>query len=299
MRFLTNVLCFTYRYVRYATAAYGTSMIDSADLLQVHGMNVVSIESVHDASEKSRTRKVARYLNVKQDNILKITPPGGHIELLGHFVALDHRRNSVTGSPGAVVLSIRSTYTLLGLKIDTEAYSKKVRYAGVAHSGISDRAETLWDHAKEEVLRALRQHSGYDLVITGHSLGAGAAPLLSLKLNYEKSESTASPLKGVNVKCFAFAPPPVYLQTDNTKNVEVAAAMENTYAFIHQNDSVPFLSIDAVCRLVDTVTQVDKLTVWKPVSRPLMAAGFKAIPECIVQVVADGSQNLPPVADGH
>jgi hypothetical protein len=145
---------------------------------------------------------------------------------------------------------------LSGLKIDVKAYSKNVSYAGVAHSVISDRAEILWEHAKEEVLRALREHPGYDLVITGHILGAGAAALLSLKLNYEKSDTVPkSPLKGVNVKCFDFAPPPVYLQTqtDKTQDVKVAVAMKNTYAFIHQNDIVPFLSVDAVRRLVNTV----------------------------------------------
>jgi hypothetical protein len=271
-------------------------MIDSADLLQVYNHDVISFKSVHDASERSRTHKIARYVGVKQDNILKITPPGGSIELLGHFVAVDHRRNAVTGSSGAVVLAVRGTYTVSGLKIDAAGFSKPF-CAGVAHAGISERAESLWANVKDTTLEALKKNPGYDLVITGHSLGAGAAALLALKLNYEKSKP-GSPLEGVNVNCFAYAPPPVYFQTDNTTQAkEIAKAMQNTHAFIHQNDCVPFLSVDALRRLTETVTEVDGLTLWKPVSRTLMAAGLKEIPQNIVNVVDDGSQELPPVAD--
>ena len=268
-------------------------MIDSADLLQVFGKDVLVVPGVEGASEIFRKRKIAKYVNIKENEIITATAPGGSIKLLGHFVAVDRRFNQVSKSTGAVVLAIRGTYTISNLQIDAMAMSTPF-CAGSAHSGIATRADILWESVKGTVVHELKKNPGYDLVICGHSLGAGCAALLALKLNYEKLlEKEDASLRDVTITCFAFAPPPVYLQTDRSKDSEVSLAMKNTYSFIHENDCVPFLSVDAVRRLNSTVTKVNKKS--NLIARPLIAAGLKKVPQDIVDVVVDDSNDLPPV----
>lgn len=182
-------------------------MIDSADLLQVFGKDIVRVPAVQKASEDFRKRKIAKYVGIEEDQI--IIPPvlGGNIELLGHFVAVDRRATQVDKSKGAVVLAIRGTYTISGILVDATAFAKDF-CAGKAHTGMAKQVDILWESIKGTVVRELKENSGYDLVISGHSLGAGCAALLALKLNYEKLlEKEDSSLSGVKVKCFAFAPP--------------------------------------------------------------------------------------------
>jgi hypothetical protein len=151
----------------------------------------------------------------------------------------------------------------------------------------------LWQNkdTQEKLIKALTDNRGYELVITGHSLGAGAACLLTIMLYHDKEETPESyPLPpGVKIRCFAFAPPPVYLQ--KTKNRGVKTAIMNTAAFIHENDGVPFLSADSVRRLAKTSMDVDAHTkkLWYP-QRKLMAVGLLEPTSAIVHAVEDGSR---------
>merc|ERR1719424_1214124 len=71
----------------------------------------------------------------------------------------------------------------------------------------------------------------------GHSLGAGVACLLAVLLAKEEEALAA------RVRCFAFAPPPVFAPLSAARGVEVRA-------FLHGEDCVPFLSVDAGRRLL-------------------------------------------------
>lgn len=44
---------------------------------------------------------------------------------------------------------------------------------GSCHRGLRQGAEMLLADSKEDVLHQLKQHKGYRLVVTGHSLGGG------------------------------------------------------------------------------------------------------------------------------
>lgn len=287
-----DILANSTRYVRFATAAYGVAMIDNANLLQVFNKEVVKAPLVAEASQKARKGKMGRYLNIDEEDMLKITNTGGNLDVVKHFVAVDRPRGKIKG---AVVLSIRGTYTISGLKIDVGGYSREF-CDGKAHAGIADAADNLWKEVKTIIVNALISNPGYDLVVTGHSLGAGTAALLTLKLKYEDILATENAkLKNVKVRCYAYAPPPVYYNED--ENTKINAAMKDTFAFIHENDCVPFASADAVRDLAATMDKVDEYPKGIPIlkSSPLMAAGIKPIPDGLAEKILE-SNELPAIA---
>jgi len=117
-------------------------------------------------------------------------------------------------------------------------------------------------------LNQLKSNPGYTLVITGHSLGGGAACLLTIMLYSKKM--VAPDLK---IKCFAYGPPPVYLQSQSNK--DVTKAISNTVAFVHENDFVPFLSVHSIRALAGVIHSMDQETSkMNLVSGTLMGLGL-------------------------
>ena len=120
-------------------------------------------------------------------------------------------------------------------------------------------ANNLWKESAEKVTALMEEYPDYKLIITGHSLGAGTSCLLTVKLYSE------GVFKNREVKCFAFAPPPTYYPKNaNAPSNAVQKAMENTVAYINDNDVVPFLSVSAVRRMVNLLDAVDNQTehIW-------------------------------------
>jgi len=237
-------------------------MIDSSELLQVAGKKV-NVPLVANVSEEKRKRRMSHFLGIREEDIIDPTSPGGDLDIIGHFMAIDKRKK-------AVVLALRGTYTLSGLKTDAAAYSRPF-CNGVAHAGIADRADKIWDHINGKIVELLKANPGFDLVITGHSLGAGCAALLTLRVKHEKLLSKMDPsLSSVKVSCYAFASPPVYL-ADPENDTVMAESMKDTHAFIHENDVVPFMSIDSLRRMSHTIDEIDAETNF--IEGPLMATG--------------------------
>ncbi|GFH49771.1 hypothetical protein CTEN210_06247 [Chaetoceros tenuissimus] len=281
---LKSIIKDSCRYVKYASAAYGVSMIASADLLQVYNKKV-SFDIISAASKNARTKKIANFVGVAPENIKALENTGGSMKVLGHIIALDHRKTQL-GAKGAVVLAIRGTFTLSGLKVDAKAYDADF-CEGKAHAGIAERADALWKHVEESITALLNENPGYELIITGHSLGAGTAALMAMKLKYYNTLGN-----DVKVRCFAFAPPPVYYQTH--ENEKLTEAMKDTYPFIHEEDCVPFCSVDAIRKLSETMTTVDQMPKDSVLFSPLMALGLKPVSEDIKNAIYD-DRELPVV----
>ena len=267
-----------FSYVRYATAAYGTCMIYSANVLQVRNKNVIYIPFLEKSSERLRKRKMVRYLNLKDDGIKSMTNPGGNMNILGHFVAVEHK------DPKAIVLAIRGTFTPSGLLVDVAEADSQPYCHGFAHAGMAKRADELWKVVKGLVCKLLRENECSTFIITGHSLGAGVAALLSLKINYERLLAKEDPdLANIDVRCFAFAPPPVYFRKETDEKLQFS--MAKIHSFLHENDCVPFASVDAVRRLAATMDEVSKDV--NGFDTPMIAAGMKPIPEELLHKIVE------------
>jgi hypothetical protein len=149
-------------------------------------------------------------------------------------------------------------------------------------------AANLWKRSGENIAKLMEEYPDYKLIITGHSLGAGTSCLLTVQLYVEEV------FDGQKIDCFAFAPPPTFWPCDDGPSTspscqaKIQQAMQNTVAYIHDNDVVPFLSISAVRRRVSLLDAVDNETehiwFWK---RWRLFYEYDPIPEQIVTGVLE------------
>ena len=105
------------------------------------------------------------------------------------------------------MLAVRGTLSLKDVLMDM-ACEETAYLDGFTHKGILIGAQNVWEASCDKVLSALILYSGYNLVVTGHSLGAGVAVLITLELLLGSSKSSIP--ENVSVRCIALAPPPVY-----------------------------------------------------------------------------------------
>lgn len=102
-----------------------------------------------------------------------------------------------------------------------------------AHYGMTVCVEKLYTRLIDEGLleQAMALYSDYDLVVTGHSLGASLAVLAGAKLRQHYS----------NIKVFAFETPNAFLSRNAVKFTEQFA-----FSVVIGDSLVPRLSIEAV-----------------------------------------------------
>ena len=78
-------------------------------------------------------------------------------------------------------------------------------------------------------MEALNTYHGFKVLVTGHSLGAGAAILSTLIW-------LRDPVLGSSkVECLALAPPPVIRFNDKTNSEVFKMAMETIDIYVHQH----------------------------------------------------------------
>lgn len=116
-------------------------------------------------------------------------------------VIADHKTASI-------VIAIRGSISLRDMFTDLTATSEKFEAKGLppdtmAHKGMAYGANYVARRLKEVNIldKALALYPQYGLVLTGHSLGAGVACLLALKIRHKYSD----------LKVYAFSTPGKYL----------------------------------------------------------------------------------------
>jgi len=137
--------------------------------------------------------------------------------------------------------------------------------ASLVHLGMWRSARRLFDELAEPVRTALDNKPNHQLLLTGHSLGAGVAALLCLLWRPKLRD---------RVQCVAFGPPAIL----DIASARTAAAHGVT-SVILDDDLVPFLSLRSSIDLVRAVVQSPP-SVHRPVGTETtdVPADYSAVP---------------------
>ena len=127
---LTTLLQESKRHLQYATAAYGTFQISASDVLPddhqpdaplTSWMATEALDDALDQLQQTFKRRIAKYLGLREEDILYMTSPGEELSVIPHFVAVDTASKSL-------VLAIRGTNSFTGLFTDVDASTSKLEY---------------------------------------------------------------------------------------------------------------------------------------------------------------------------
>ncbi|ELU06110.1 hypothetical protein CAPTEDRAFT_162985 [Capitella teleta] len=192
-------------YMKFAMASYGWPLFMYGNLLcgacklsntcRCCSCIKQSEHVVEDNCCHCNTAAILKTTGIRQEDIIYASFFNRVFEI-PFYVALDHEHQ-------AVVIAIRGTLSLRDTLTDMTADSDHMDVEGVddaqAHKGILQAARFILNTLNNLQLlhTAFRNHTGYRLVVTGHSLGAGAAAILSILLRPSYP----------NLACFSFAPP--------------------------------------------------------------------------------------------
>ncbi|CAG7848201.1 SubName: Full=Uncharacterized protein {ECO:0000313/EMBL:CCA75083.1} [Serendipita indica DSM 11827] len=198
----------------------------------------------------------AREAKKELDRDMKMNATIGAIEKMPRFwVLTDHARRQV-------VLVLRGTMSLNELAVDltcepvdfTPRTAKRIRVASTAsmrspftvHGGMLRMAQVMGAHGKPvhtAIKKALRANRGYELVMSGHSLGAGVAGLLAL-MWADPTTCMTIPASGLpvgrKVSAYCIAPP-CFTSAELSR---LAAPMITSFVYSH--DVVSRLSLGSI-----------------------------------------------------
>lgn len=199
-------------------------------------------------------------LNVKEET------SASNINIPRHMVFLDHVSKSI-------VVAIRGTASLsdimTDLYIDTKLFLGKYQ----AHRGIALSAEGMLESIIEAIETGRRKRSGvysdYDIVVVGHSLGAGTASCLGLLLSK----------KDYFITVYAYGSPPIvsdvmkechsYHQYPHVKDPAQKCKIHN---FVNHEDIVTRSSKHEMANMMTQLAMLDRLP-WNAAKRTRIILG--------------------------
>ncbi|ORY46811.1 alpha/beta-hydrolase [Rhizoclosmatium globosum] len=227
------------RYIRFAAGSYGKLAINVLDPTSIDNPLAEepdgSVSTNHTFFSNYTTRPIPTIYHTTDHtkkatenqllhsltNVPRILPENKTHYNPTFYLILDHPNKSV-------VLCLRGTLSLHDLLVDLSSAADRITLpapeylASLASKPQSSSSSTALPnifktdptppYAYESVLAGLESHPGYSLIITGHSLGAGLASLITLKWG-NPSTNLVRPETGfpasTRIHCFAYASPAI------------------------------------------------------------------------------------------
>ena len=134
---------------------------------------------------------------------------------------------------------------------------------GRAHRGMAMGCDNIIEKASEALTKARRDYPDYGVLVTGYSLGAGIAPLLTMKLLSGDVDLGGKP---PFIRCICYGGPPVYQPGDkcrwlrtNDDNNDRFLAVPNIYLVANKADGLRSASLNTVTKFFEQIKAVNDL----------------------------------------
>lgn len=247
----TDSLNIALRYMRFASAAYGAVYMRFLKIIKE-----LPLSSQNDMDIQA----ISQHTGVFIEDIIDVKLTGIKVACPCYYIAVDRATK-------AVVVTVRGTANFAD--VITDLVCESVRFLnGHAHDGIRRGSERLFEATIKTVCELLDKNPSYSLIVTGHSLGAGTSILLTmLYLAFQQGEldEFAQDMpnkagdcilrKNAKIKCYAFAPPPVFsAQDEHNKSYDDAIEV-----YVNHRDIVPRLSLATFNDMIHALQKIDSL----------------------------------------
>ena len=175
------------RYLRLAASVYGFAPLAAQGSWESFAPN--GPPQVSGDADEADAQNIAAYCGIRREDVVDVSEMRGDgLEMPRHAIVIHHETKSI-------VVAIRGTASVTdGLVHDLVCHDAPFLW-GVAHAGIASAAAQLHRSLGPRLARWRARFPAYRIVVTGHSLGAGAACLLSILL-FESSPKVVT-------KCYA------------------------------------------------------------------------------------------------
>ncbi len=229
---------------------------------------------------------------VRQDIVLNQLEENEALHIPRHIVFLDHLTKSI-------VVAIRGTSSLHD--VITDLYIEAAPFLDTsrqvyAHKGIAESAQAMLPSITTTInkIRNERRYANYNVVTTGHSLGAGSAALLAILLSTESK---------IAVECFAFAPPPIISKPDVHESRFPFEFMNSNasctiHSFVHDRDFISRCSHKELLNMLSALTAIDALP-WSDYERSSVVFRNKLSDEEKQQIRSVLEHERRPIVDGN
>ncbi|KAF7720924.1 hypothetical protein EC973_005770 [Apophysomyces ossiformis] len=210
-------------------------------------------------NRRSNKTAIIRYLKIPSEDLLgyEYGMRKGAAFQPSYFVSIDRQRKSI-------VLSIRGTWSLYDAITDLVCEYKPWK-GGLVHSGMLASAQWFYTEIVPQIFRYIHDHQEISsFIITGHSLGGGAASLLTMMVADHLEElRQLSQNPAFRLHCYSYAP------VASCSPELRSQYTEYIHSFTVQDDVVGRLSYGTAMELkelvVDTITAYNELGGWHKV----------------------------------